>query len=456
MNKLGNPRVGSTLHQFTKAVDVQDETVRITKLLNRWPLLRPLGIRNYLLLWIGSVISYIGANLTFIAFPWLILKISGDPLAVGGVMAVAGIPRAALMLVGGAATDRFSPRTVLLVSTFVRLLLMLLMATLTWYEVITIWQVFVLAFLFGSIDAFFWPASSAILPSLLKIELLPPGNALLQGSAQASLMLGPVLAGLIISLASSERELQGIAAVFYLDVAGFVVSLVTLYLIRPPSSERPSTSFSLANIFSSMRNGILAAWHDMPVRLITLMLAIFTLFFRGPHLVGIPVLADARFDEGALAFGMIMSSFGLGALAGIITAGSISLPRDDWLGKILLLDFLVLGSTFLVYATTDHIELAMAATALAGLVDGYIVVVLISWLQARVHEAMIGRVMSVIMFCNNGLAPVSAAAAGWFLTISLEGTFLGAGTVLIGLCLVGVAVPLIRSLGIHQTTSTPN
>ena len=134
---------------------MQDQTASINRVFTRWPLLRPLGIRNYLLLWIGSVISYVGANLTFIAFPWLILKISGDPLAVGGVMAIAGIPRAALMLVGGAATDRFSPRTVLLISTFLRLLLMLLMATLTWFEVVTLWQVFVLAFLFGSIDAFF-------------------------------------------------------------------------------------------------------------------------------------------------------------------------------------------------------------------------------------------------------------------------------------------------------------
>lgn len=429
---------------------MQDQALSTSRFFTRWPLLRPLGIRNYALLWTGSVISYVGANLTFIAFPWLILQISEDPLAVGGVMAVAGIPRAALMLVGGAATDRFSPRTVLLLSTLLRLLLMLLMASLTWLEVIEIWQVFVLAFLFGSIDAFFWPASSAILPSLLKADLLPPANALLQGSAQASLMLGPMIAGLIISLSPSGNELQGIATVFYLDVAGFTVSLITLYLIRPPSAERPSTDFSFANVLASMREGILAVWNDVPVRLITVMLAIFTLFFRGPHLVGIPVLAEARFEEGALAFGMIMSSFGLGALAGIVTAGSLPMPRDGWLGKLLLFDFLILGSTFLVYATTSHIELAMAATVAAGLMDGYIVVVLISWLQARIARDMIGRVMSVIMFSNNGLAPVSAAAAGWFLTISLEGTFLTTGMILISLCFVGIVVPTIRSLGIRE------
>jgi MFS family permease len=166
------------------------------------------------LLWIGSIISFIGGNLTFIAFPWLVLKISGDPLAIGYVLAVSGIPRAAFMLIDGAATDRFSPRTIMLLSTLLRMLLMAVMATLTLLEMITMPQVLVLAFLFGTLEAFFWPASSAILPRLLDKDLLPPGNALLQGTGQASFMLGPMLAGLIISMSGSDQELRGIATVF--------------------------------------------------------------------------------------------------------------------------------------------------------------------------------------------------------------------------------------------------
>ncbi len=432
---------------------MQSTSSAVTRYLRRWPLLRPLQNRNYLLLWIGSVISFIGANLTFIAFPWLVLKITGDPLAIGSVLALQGIPRAAFMLFGGAATDRFSPRTVMLISTFLRLLLMIVMATMVWFESITMWQVFVLAALFGTLDAFFWPASSAILPRLLEADLLPAGNALMQGCGQASLMLGPALAGLIISLAGEEQTFQGIATVFYLDVAGFFVSLVTLYFIRQPEIEQTEEPFTLQAVFTSLREGLVAAWHDMPVRLITIILAIFTLFFRGPHLVGIPVLADARFEEGALAFGMIMSSFGVGALIGIIAAGSLPTLKEEWLGRFLLFDFMVLGSTFVVYALAPRVEFAMVATVIAGAIDGYLIVILISWLQARVPEALIGRVMSVIMFCNNGLAPVSAAAAGWFLTVSLELTFLGAGFVLLGLCVLGTMIPVVRQMGIEQETA---
>ena len=66
----------------------------------------------------------------------------------------------------------------------------------------------------------------------------------------------------------------------------------------------------------------------------------------------------------------------------------------------------MLGSTFFVYAVTEHIEVAMAATALAGMVDGYLIVVLISWLQARVHESLVGRVMSVITPKATGSAAI--------------------------------------------------
>ena len=352
------------------------------------------------------------------------------------------------MLVGGAVTDRFSPRTVMLLSTLLRMLLMLVMGTMVWFETITLWQVFVLAFLFGTLDAFFWPASGAIVPRLLNKDMLPAGNALLQGCGQASLMLGPVVAGLIISMAGGERELRGIGIVFYLDAVGFMFSLITLYLIRQPAIETTDEQFSLRTMMRSLKEGLDAVWRDVPVRLMTIVLTIFTLFFRGPHLVGIPVLANARFEQGALAFGMIMSSFGVGALIGIVAAGSFPALRDHWLGKLLLVDFFILGGTFVVYAIAPKVEFAMMASAVAGLFDGYIIVILISWLQKRIHESQIGRVMSVIMFCNQGLAPVSAAAAGWLITLSLEGTFLGAGLILMGLCVLGMLFPVIRQLGL--------
>ena len=93
-------------------------------------LLEPLKIREFRLFWIGTPTSLIGDQLSFVALPWLVLKLTGDPLAMGSVIAVAAVPRAVFMLLGGALTDRFSPRIVMLLSNLVRLVSVLVLAVL--------------------------------------------------------------------------------------------------------------------------------------------------------------------------------------------------------------------------------------------------------------------------------------------------------------------------------------
>src|SRR5919197_4754758 len=80
----------------------------------------PLSVRNFRLLWIGEGISLLGDQFYLIALPWLVLQLTGSALALGTIMALASIPRALFMLVGGAFVDRFSPRTVMVASNAAR------------------------------------------------------------------------------------------------------------------------------------------------------------------------------------------------------------------------------------------------------------------------------------------------------------------------------------------------
>src|SRR5215207_2141505 len=90
----------------------------------------PLSVRNFRLLWIGEGISLLGDQFYMIALPWLVLSLTGNALAVGTVMAIAGIPRALFMLVGGALTDRFTPRKLMINSNLARMVLTGLLAVL--------------------------------------------------------------------------------------------------------------------------------------------------------------------------------------------------------------------------------------------------------------------------------------------------------------------------------------
>ncbi|MDA0788105.1 MAG: MFS transporter [Proteobacteria bacterium] len=424
----------------------------VSRVAGNWELIRPLRLRNFRLLWVGSVISMVGSNLTMIAFPWLVLKLTGDPLAMGVVLAVSGVPRAVFMIFGGALTDRFSARTVMLWSTWVRMIALLLLAALVYTEVVNMWMVYTVSFVFGVVDAFAWPASSALMPKLVPPELLPPANALLQGFSQLSVMLGPVLAGVLIAMfstgAGDRADLPGLALVFFLDGLGFVVAGVCIWLIRSDRDQATATS-SFGRLFHAIAQGFVHMWQDLPVRIMVLVFSVFALFFRGPYMVGIPVLCDQRFDEGALAFGMISSAFGLGALVGIVAAGSLRRPPERWYGRLLLADLLVLGGGLFVYAQADSLYLVMVTAAVGGLLDGYMMILLISWLQARIASHLMGRVMSVIMFFNSGLAPISYGLSGALIRISLDGVFMAAGGILVALAVVGFLVPTTRTLALR-------
>src|SRR5258708_10632228 len=171
-----------------------------------------------------------------IALPWLVLQLTGSALALGTVLALAGIPRALFMLIGGAFVDRFSPRSVMIVSNFARLVLVALLSALVLTNNIRMEMLYAFALAFGLADAFYFPGQSAIVPQLLSKDQLQAGNTFVQGTAQLSLFLGPVLAGALIALlghaatSDSAPSTQGIGIAFGIASLSLVASLLCLNL----------------------------------------------------------------------------------------------------------------------------------------------------------------------------------------------------------------------------------
>ena len=117
----------------------------------------PLRVRDFRLLWIGESVSLLGDQFYLIALPWLVLQMTGSALALGTVLALASIPRALFMLIGGAFVDRFSPRSVMFASNLIRMILVGLLALLVLMGSIQLWMLYVLALAFGTADAFYLP-----------------------------------------------------------------------------------------------------------------------------------------------------------------------------------------------------------------------------------------------------------------------------------------------------------
>src|SRR5215467_10486312 len=183
---------------------------------NPWTVFRSGPFRN---LWLAGTLSLFGDFFSYIAMAWLVLQLTGSSLLV-----VQALPRAVLMMVGGALADRFSPRTTMLGSMALRAAFVAPLAVLVLTGRVQMWQVYGIAFVFGVVDAFFMPARQSILPRIVADHELEPGNAVLNVTAQASVILGPVVGALIV-------QALGTGWAFAADAASFALGIVFVLLL---------------------------------------------------------------------------------------------------------------------------------------------------------------------------------------------------------------------------------
>ena len=398
-------------------------------------ILQPLRLRDFRLVFTGESISLIGDQFHFVALAWLVLQLTGSGVALGTVLMVAAIPRATFLLLGGALSDRFSPRSLMLVSNVVRGVVVGLLAVLVISGNAQLWMLYVLALIFGVVDGIFHPALNTIVPMLVSARQLPPANALVQISQQLSGLIGPAIAGLVVAAVQTGPA-------FAVDAISFGVAALALAFViggrraapaQPAGSDASAPEGLLATIGSGMR----FVWRDPAVRSLIFLVAAFNFAFTGPLQVGLPYLADSRYAGGPALLGIMFSAFGVGAVGGAALAGSIKrVPR---LGLVTLLIAGAMGIGLGLIGLAPSIGIALAAMVAIGLGAGFINVRVIAWLQQRTPEEMRGRVMSLLLLGAIGLAPVSLAVSGIIIDFgAVTAMFLVASVIVIAAALSGV------------------
>ena len=390
----------------------------------------PLFNREFRYLWIGNTISGCGDQFFLVALPWLILQLTGSAAVLGGIMMVEAIPRAALMLIGGAVTDRVSPRKIMILTAAARTLLVAVLAAFIWTHRVEVWQLYVLSFFFGVADAFAAPAAQTLLPSLVAPAQLPAANALSQGTQQIAMLVMPAPAGIIIAA-------FGVASAFSIDAVSFLFIIAALLMLRDP--PRVESAVPHANIAHSILEGLSYVKKDVALRTLLLVASVLNFCITGPLSVGLAYLAKSEFGS-PTAFGLLMSLVAAGSLVGLLLAAARQQRKRGWL---LLVVSVIVGiltaSIGLLNQLWSLVPILFVMSASAGFLNVH----LLAWFQQRVDRAMLGRVMSVLMFASLGLVPLSLAAAGVAVQWSLRGMFAGAGAlVLVVTCIAALQRPV--------------
>lgn len=406
------------------------------------PMLKVFSLRDFRLLFAGATTSLLGDQFAFIATPWLVLKMTGDPLALGIVLALEGIPRAIFMLLGGAITDRLSPRLIMLISDGIRFILTALMALVVLTGTVQMWMIYIFSLAFGLVAGFAIPAENSIVPMLVEEQDLQAGNSVMMGVVQLVGFIGPTLAGILIARFSQSP--LGIGLAFALDAISFAVSAICLGWMHGGKSKVVDASAKKESVWYSILAGMRYLWDDKAVLLMFLIVTLLNLLFVGPILVGIPVLADQRLPEGAVAFGLLMSAYSGGNLAGYLLAGSVPRPSGKAMRVFLITLMAAFGVALGSFGFIRSTWVDFVLMVLLGLGNGYLAIILFTWIQTRTPREMLGRMMSMMMLSSTGMVPISQAISGAVSKWSLTALFVGAGVLILVVTIVTAPQPQLK------------
>lgn len=375
----------------------------------------PLRNPNYRLWLIGGTISFLGDQFYFVALPWLVLQQTGSAVAMGAIMMAGAIPRAVLMLMGGAVSDRMSARKIMMAAATARTICVTVIGLLVMLRVLQTWELYALAIAFGVADAFSAPAQSAYMPSLVKREQLVAASSVSQSTAQLTTIVGPVPAGFVI-------QALGVAWAFFLDAVSFLFIIGALWRLPDP----PKTPSRKA-MWHSIAEGISYVVKDVPLRSLMLLATIMNFCISGPVAVGLAYFTKTRLGSPAV-YGTLLSSLAAGSLLGAVLAGLWKIRKR---GVLILLGALVLGLCLSSIALAERTWSVAAILAVMGAAAGLLNVHIGAWAMQRIDIAVRGRVSSVLMLAAFGVAPISLGVAGFLVAWNLKLMFLFAGVLMV-------------------------
>jgi Transmembrane secretion effector len=357
----------------------------------------PLRRRDFRLLWTGMAVSLLGDGIFLVAVAWEAYSIWDRPTALAYVGLATSLPQVALLLLGGAVSDRVSRRTVLFWADAVRALALLGLTTLVAAGAARLWELCLVGAVIGTATAFASPAFDSLVPQLVPDGELTQANAIDQSIRSTAMQLaGPALGGIAVAVIHPWGA-------FALDAASFAFSAWCVYRMAPP----PDPGWTQ----SSLRHDMLEGLRYVRSRVWlwgTFAAATFTyLLFIGPTQVLLPYLIRNSLHRGASVYGVVLAVGGLGAVVGAVVSGA---RRDPKRPMVWIYGWWTIAT--LAVAGYGLATSAWGLAAAALVVNGAEAVGAVAWgalKQRRVVNDMMGRVSSVDWCISTALLPLSYA-----------------------------------------------
>jgi MFS family permease len=356
---------------------------------------------NYRLYFFGQVVSISGTWMQGVAQAWFVVQNTHSPLAVGILAACQFGPYGLFGLFGGAIADRLDQRKVLIGTQAAFMVTATLLAVLTLTGHATVWEVYVIAAITGTVMVLDTPARQAFTIQMVGRDELPNAVALNSSLFNASRIVGPALAGALIAVA-------GVGICFLINALSYVAVLAALWLMRADELFPIHRDKHHQNVFRGSFEGLRFAWRTPIIRSVLMMMLVMATISLNFNVL-LPVLASRTLNSGPQVFGILSALFGFGALLGALFSASLGRASRHTL---------LIGAALLSVS-----ELALAPLHVAWAAGLVLVVTGIAFtlyasqsnatLQLAVTDQLRGRVLGLYGYVFFGTAPLGGLFAGW-------------------------------------------
>jgi MFS family permease len=385
---------------------------------------RPFRHRTFAILWSGAFVSNIGTWIETVAIGVYVTQATGRAAWTGTVAALTYVPTVLLGPIGGALADRFDRRRYLAAITVFSTLLAATLALLAATDRLSVPAVAAIVLLAGCAFAVYMPAFSAMTPDLVPADDLLGAMSL--GAAQFNLgrVVGPALAGLVISAGS-------LAWAFGLNTLSFGAVLVSLAMIRVPPLAR--TGQERPAVWRKVAQGVAAARRDPGIRT-ALLLLVATTFLVSPFIGLVPAVAIKVFHRGATGTSALVTAQGVGAVCSALAAG----PLAARIGRRRLLvgALLLVGPAATAYGLAPSFPPAVAGIAVLGFVYLAVLSGTSTVCQLRAPRELRARIASLFMLGVGGGHSLGLVVQGFI----GDRVGLPAVTAITGLALLAIVV----------------
>ncbi|SFO22201.1 Predicted arabinose efflux permease, MFS family [Chitinophaga sp. YR627] len=391
---------------------------------------RSLKHHNFRLHFIGQAISLIGTWMQRVAISWLVYRITGSALLLGLVTFLSLIPSLVLAPFAGSFIDRHNKFKVVMVTQIALMVQAGILAAMVWLNYYSMIWISVLSLAQGLINAFDTTARQALMVDLVDDkEDLPNAIALNSSAFNAARLVGPALAGIILS--SFGEDICFL--INFLSFIAVICCLVMMKLALIPASR------SDVNIWADLRKGYEYLRESPDLSSLILLLAASSLLVI-PYTTLLPVFAKDVFHGDATTFSWFESAAGLGALFGAVFMATLKPGRD--LIRLTILSSTVFAVALLGLAVSSSIVLALAATAATG--GGLMIQnsAINTYLQTHASSEMRARTLSYYIMSYQGMLPIGSLVIGYL------AHYFGVGVVVFAEGIMGILIVIVFML--HQ------